>query len=202
MMKLSIEGKDISLYLLRYVGVGQPAHPNLVFFQGIGDSQAVRGFKYILTRRQKAMLDLYAPPITWGSVAWLARGNWQMETKPHQVQGITMHLLTAYLPFGTWGGDDERYFFVTPGMPGMHHDCLLRQWANEHTPYPVPPEMSVMRLLDKAVSDYSGEYESEDPEVPVLVAKGRALGNSPTPWLLAVKPEALENTLKEVSYAS
>ena len=201
-MKLAVSGKSVSLTLLRYAGIGPTYAPALAFFQGIGDSQAVRAFKYILTKRQSQALELFSPPETWGSVASLPRGNWQVEIKPHVVQGVTMHLLTAYLPFGTWGYNGEWYFFVTPGMPSAHHDRLLRQWANEYTPYPIPPGLSIMALLDKASIDCHGEYENADAEIPVLVGKGKKLGNTPTPWVLAIKPEAFEEVLKEGSYAA
>jgi len=193
-MKIMVYDRDISLHLLRFAGVGDYYAQRLVFFQALGDSQAVRGMKYILTRRQRShVFSIFAH---MNLIARPAYGRWLVETKATQVQGVTLHLLTAYLPLGTWPGSDERYFFVAPGEPGPRHDNLLRRWAHEFTPYPIPPTLSISSLLEMARTPYGDGYVFDDEGAPVLVGRGEGA------WALAVQPRAFEEILKEVSHAS
>ena len=195
-MKLLLSGKSLSFHLLRYAGVGPAYRTYLVFFQVLGNSQAVRGLKYILSKKQATHFDMMGARY-YGTLAYLARGKWQVEVSPKEVQGVTMHLLTAYIPFGSWGANEERYFFVAPGRPGpAQHDVLFRRWAEQFTPYPIPPSLSLAHVLRGA--DWAGSND----EAPVLVSEGKGLGETPDPWVVAIKTEAFEEILREVSYAA
>jgi len=95
------------------------------------------------------------------------------------------------LPFGQLY-DQERFFFIVPDQPLPEtHDTLFRRWAEQYTPYPVPPNLSLHNLL---------QYEGVSTDAPVLLNRGRAVVQ-PDPWTIAFTPEALESALKEVSHA-
>ena len=197
-MKMLVNGKSLSFHLLRYAGLGPAYQTHLVFFQVLGDAQAIRGLKYILDKRQSTHFTLYTTDY-YGTMAALARGTWQVEVVPKNVQGIPLTLLTASLPFGAWGYNDDRYFFVTPGKPNpSKHDALFRQWAERFTPYPIPPSLSLRHVL----ADSRWRDGDNDDAVPVLTTAGKGLGDTFNPWVVAIKPKAFEEILEEVSYAA
>lgn len=180
-MKITI--KDITLEVLRFGGVG-PAHsPRLVFLQLLGNAQEIRGARYAISKGNIPM-TLYAPPTIWGGVARLGRGAWRVAVEPRPVQGVPFYLMTAFLPQGVIDGE-EYFIFVTPGRPDAgKHDPLFRRWANEFTPYPVPPSLSLADL------------EHLDPSL-FMVGVGKAREPLPTPWVIALKPQGLQRLLEE-----
>jgi len=181
---------DAGVNLLAVAGLGPSYGRTLVYFQAIGHNQAVRAFQYVLRKRQSKPLDFHDLGI-YGATNYLARGEWRVEVKPHDIQGVRMQLLTAYIPRGAYL-NREHYFFITPGEPGVWHDNIFRRWAEAFTPYPIPNTLSLTDVL---------RYREYDEDADVIVSEGKGIGGR-APWIVAIKPEALEKVLKEVSYAT
>jgi len=188
-MKLMV--KDVSLDLLSVAGLGPEYGRTLVYFQGVGYAQAVRAFQYTLRKRQGTPLDFHDAGV-YGVNNYLARGEWRMKVEPFTIQGVQLQLLTAYIPFGAWGYNGSRYFFVAPGSPGVWHDDLFHRWAENFTPYPIPENLSLESVLAR---------RGYDEDAGVIVNQGKSAGGT-TPWVVAIKPETLEEILKEASYAA
>jgi len=192
---MKLKAKDAALEVLSYVGRGPEAGRQLMYFRGLGDPQAVRAFQYVLKKRQSTPLDFTGQGL-YGATYYLARGEWRVQVEPYDLQGARVAILTAYLPKGGWV-NKEWFYFVVPGEPGVWHDDLFRRWAENFTPYPIPPELSVedvLRYRDRR--EYSGE-ESE-----VAVVPGVARPGVTRPYMLTFTPQALENILKEVTSAA
>ena len=176
--------KDVTASLLRFARVGPEYGQHLVFFQIVGNDQVTRAFQYVLARRQSESFK-----IAYGYTAYpayLVRGKWQIKVEPIEAQGVSLRLLTAYIPKGTWE-DEEYFFFVTQGPPtSPDHDELFRRWAEQFTPYPIPPSLTVESTMWRSVT-----FEGQS----VVHAE-------PRPHVLAIKPSAFEEILQEVSHAS
>ena len=174
--------KDVTVFVPRLAGIGMEWGRGLVFFQAVGNDQAIRAMQYVLKRRQSEQLLLSR----WSSSIpqYLVRGKWQVKVEQMEVQGVNMRLLTAYIPKGTWEGE-EYYFFVTQGQPSTEHDDLFRRWAEEHMPYPIPPFLGAHHL---------------DHFLPnVRIAKGRSALDENPPYVVAFTGRDFEILLEEVT---
>jgi len=189
---VKLKAKDAALEILAYAGRGPEYGRRLMYFRGLGDPQAIRAFQYILKKRQSAPLDFYGDGL-YGATFYLARGEWRVTVTPYEFQGVRMALLTAYLPKGEYTGE-EWYHFIAPGNLGVWHNDIFQRWAENFTPYPIPPYLSIGHVLD-----YADIRECNGEESGVDVVPGIARVGATTPYMLAFTPQAFENILKEAS---